>query len=51
MRLHRPTKDIEVVMQPQKQLVDIVGKFYPKIVKMDSGSSKPWRAKKGVMGE
>jgi len=28
-------KDIEVVMQSQKQLVDIVGKFYPKIVKMD----------------
>ncbi|MGI8582477.1 MAG: RtcB family protein [Chitinophagaceae bacterium] len=28
-------KDIEVVMQSQKQLVDVVGKFYPKIVKMD----------------
>jgi len=28
-------KDIEVVMQSQKQLVDIVGRFYPKIVKMD----------------
>ncbi len=26
-------KDIEVVMQSQKQLVDVVGKFYPKIVK------------------
>jgi tRNA-splicing ligase RtcB len=44
-------KDIEVVMQSQKQLVDIVGKFYPKIVKMDSGSSKPWMKKKGVAGE
>ena len=44
-------KDIEVVMQSQKQLIDIVGKFYPKIVKMDSGSSKPWREKKGVPGE
>jgi len=32
-------------MQSQKQLVDVVGKFYPKIVKMDSGSSKPWREK------
>jgi tRNA-splicing ligase RtcB len=28
-------KDIEVVMQSQKQLVDIVGKFYPRIVRMD----------------
>ncbi len=44
-------KDIEVVMQSQKQLVDIVGKFYPKIVKMDGGISKPWREKKGVIGE
>ncbi|MEO6452564.1 MAG: RtcB family protein [Ginsengibacter sp.] len=44
-------KDIEAVMQSQKQLVDIVGKFYPKIVKMDSGSSRPWREKKGIAGE
>jgi tRNA-splicing ligase RtcB len=29
-------KDIEIVMQSQSQLVNIVGKFYPKIVKMDS---------------
>lgn len=28
-------KDIESVMESQKQLVDIVGKFYPKIVRMD----------------
>lgn len=28
-------KDIHEVMQSQKQLVDIVGLFYPKIVKMD----------------
>ncbi|MEJ7737929.1 MAG: RtcB family protein [Chitinophagaceae bacterium] len=28
-------KDIEVVMQSQKQLVQVVGKFHPKIVKMD----------------
>lgn len=28
-------KNIELVMQSQKQLVDIVGRFYPKIVKMD----------------
>jgi tRNA-splicing ligase RtcB len=44
-------KDIEVVMQSQKQLLDVTGKFYPKIVKMDSGSPKPWREKKGVTGE
>lgn len=44
-------KDIEVVMQSQKQLIDITGKFYPKIVKMDSGSSKPWRDKKVIVGE
>jgi tRNA-splicing ligase RtcB len=44
-------KDIGVVMQSQKQLIDILGKFYPKIVKMDSGSAKPWREKKGVPGE
>jgi len=28
-------KDIETVMQSQKQLMDVVGKFYPKIVRMD----------------
>ena len=28
-------KDIETVMQSQKQLVTTVGKFYPKIVRMD----------------
>jgi len=44
-------KDVEIVMQSQKQLIDILGKFYPKIVKMDSGSSRPWREKKGVPGE
>ena len=44
-------KDIEIVMQSQKQLIDTVGKFYPKIVKMDGGSSKPWREKKGSVGE
>jgi tRNA-splicing ligase RtcB (3'-phosphate/5'-hydroxy nucleic acid ligase) len=32
-------KDIEEVMRSQKQLVDIVGKFIPKIVRMDG--SKP----------
>ena len=28
-------KAIETVMQSQKQLVEVVGKFYPRIVKMD----------------
>jgi tRNA-splicing ligase RtcB (3'-phosphate/5'-hydroxy nucleic acid ligase) len=28
-------KDIELVMQSQQELVDTVGKFYPKIVRMD----------------
>jgi tRNA-splicing ligase RtcB len=47
-------KDIHVVMQSQKALVDIVGKFTPKIVKMDGAATKQW-AKKGIknltMGE
>jgi tRNA-splicing ligase RtcB (3'-phosphate/5'-hydroxy nucleic acid ligase) len=46
-------KDIEVVMQSQKSLVDIVGKFTPKIVKMDGAKHRSW-GKKGreeVMGE
>jgi tRNA-splicing ligase RtcB len=28
-------KNIEAVMESQKQLVDVIGKFYPKIVRMD----------------
>jgi tRNA-splicing ligase RtcB len=28
-------KDIHEVMQSQKQLVDVLGLFYPKIVRMD----------------
>ncbi len=39
-------KDIDVVMQSQKNLVDVVGKFLPKIVQMDGGSTKPWMKKK-----
>ena len=31
----QPYKDIESVMQSQKQLAEVVGKFYPKIVRMD----------------
>ncbi len=46
-------KDIEVVMKSQKQLVDVVGKFTPKIVKMDGAAPKSWRKKKedDVIGE
>ena len=39
-------KDIEVVMQHQKALVDVVGKFTPKIVKMCGDAPKQWRKKK-----
>jgi tRNA-splicing ligase RtcB (3'-phosphate/5'-hydroxy nucleic acid ligase) len=35
-------KDIEMVMQSQKSLVDVVGRFTPKIVKMDGASPKKW---------
>jgi len=45
-------KNIEVVMQSQHALVDIAGKFIPKIVKMDGAQHKSWRSKKEeVMGE
>ncbi len=39
-------KDIHAVMQAQQALVDIVGKFTPKIVKMDGASPKHWQTKK-----
>ncbi len=44
-------KDIEVVMQSQKALVDVVGKFTPKIVKMDGTAPKQWRKKKNDVVE
>lgn len=45
-------KDIEVVMQSQKALVDVVGKFTPKIVKMDGAKHRSWKKDKtDVMGE
>lgn len=40
-------KDIELVMQSQTALVDIVGKFIPKIVKMDGTQPKQWKDRKG----
>jgi len=42
-------KDIYTVMNAQKHLVDTVGLFYPKIVKMDGGAPKQWRKKGGEM--
>ena len=45
-------KDINLVMQSQQSLVDIVGRFTPKIVKMDGASAKPWQKKgSSVEGE
>ena len=46
-------KDIEMVMQSQKALVDVVGKFTPKIVKMDGAKHKVWgkKGKEDVPGE
>ena len=38
-------KDIEEVMKSQKHLVDTVGKFTPKIVKMDGTVPRQWRKK------
>ena len=38
-------KDIHTVMSAQKHLVETVGLFYPKIVKMDGASPKQWRKK------
>ena len=38
-------KDIEEVMKSQKVLVDVVGKFIPKIVKMDGAKHKVWGKK------
>ncbi len=45
-------KDIEEVMKSQRHLVDVVGKFTPKIVKMDGSAPKQWRKKRDeVTGE
>ena len=40
-------KNIEEVMKAQKHLVDTVGAFYPKIVKMDGTPPKPWMKRDG----
>jgi len=38
-------KDIAEVMHSQKALVDVVGKFTPKIVKMDGAKHRSWKSK------
>ena len=45
-------KDINEVMQSQTQLVDVLGKFYPKIVQMDGSDPRKFRKRKDdVVGE
>ncbi len=46
-------KDIHTVMQSQKALVDIVGRFTPKIVKMDGARHRSWgkKGKEDMAGE
>ena len=46
-------KDIEVVMKSQQALVDVVGKFTPKIVKMDGAKHRSWKksGREEVVGE
>jgi len=45
-------KDIELVMKSQQQLVDVLGKFTPRIVKMDGAKHKSWGKKREeVQGE
>jgi len=39
-------KDIHEVMKGQTALVDVLGKFLPKIVQMDGAKHKDWRSKK-----
>jgi tRNA-splicing ligase RtcB (3'-phosphate/5'-hydroxy nucleic acid ligase) len=39
-------KDIEAVMKSQQQLVDVIGKFTPRIVKMDGAKHKSWGKRK-----
>lgn len=35
-------KDIEAVMAAQKQLVNTIGRFYPRIVRMDGATARQW---------
>jgi len=44
-------KDIHQVMKAQEELVDTLGLFYPKIVRMDGAAPKQWRKKGEIEGE
>jgi len=44
-------KDIDEVMNSQKHLVDVVGRFIPKIVKMDGAAPKQWRQRNHGLDE
>jgi len=44
-------KDIHTVMGAQRQLVETVGLFYPKIVRMDGSPAKPWQRGNQLLGE
>lgn len=45
-------KDINEVMQSQKTLVDVLGKFYPAIVQMDGNDPRKYRKKRNeISGE
>ncbi len=44
-------KDIHEVMQSQKALVDAVGRFTPKIVKMDGAKHRSWGKRTEIVGE
>lgn len=39
-------KDIEAVMQSQTNLVDVLGKFYPKIVQMDGSNPRKFKSRR-----
>ena len=45
-------KDINEVMQSQTTLVNVLGKFYPKIVQMDGSDPRKFRKRNdAIMGE
>ena len=45
-------KDIDAVMKSQQHLVDVIGKFTPRIVKMDGARHKVWgKMRDDVVGE
>ena len=44
-------KNIELVMQSQRPMVDVVGKFTPKLVKMDGTPPRHFKKSAEIMGE